>query len=94
MLSTNYIAIPNWQDTQTVRLGIQFRQNHDRFVYIKKHGWFVYVRSELSELSGLIYHGELWGPFADKVLAHDCLNKYFMAGNECVFRGYEAELFL
>ena len=77
MLSTVHtVAIPNWQQIKTRRLGIQFRDNFDRFVHIKQLGWFIYVRAELNALSGLMCYCGLLGPFETKAVAEVKLSQY------------------
>ena len=79
MLSTTeVVALPNWQHNKTIRLGASFRLNPERFIFIKNHGWFFFIRSELNAISGLISCSGVLGPFDDLEVAQGHLSDYLL----------------
>ena len=57
------------------RAGRDFRQNRNRYFYVRRCGWFVLTRGELVSCGGIEMHTGVAGPFEYLSHAEDYLTK-------------------
>ncbi len=67
------------------RGGTQFRQNPDRYFFIKKMGWFLYLRSDQEINSGMEVTDGVAGPFKSRAAARYYLLKLVYEENPELF---------